>query len=274
MMKERTMNGTDAKAEQEERDDIFELIKAMLVAAFIAVTIRTFLFEPFNIPSSSMYPTLLVGDYLFVEKYSYGYSRYSFPLGMGGFDGRILEKQPARGDIAVFRLPSNTRVDYIKRIVGLPGDRLQMIEGVLHINGKAVPREYLGTQDMADGNAIHVFSKYLERLPDGAAHKIFELTDEEMHDETPVYIVPDGHYFAMGDNRDMSLDSRVSDKVGFIPAENLVGRAAFLFFSTEGITDQCQKEGALAAVKTVGCWFATVPGAIRYDRIFKSVSSL
>ena len=142
-----------------DSDDVSDLLKAMFVAAAIALTIRSLLFEPFNIPSGSMFPTLQVGDYLFVEKYSYGYSKYSFPLDLAPIEGRIFEKSPKRGDIAVFRQPKRVHIDYIKRIIGLPGDTIQMREGVLYINGQAVPREYQGVEDMPEGNAINVYQK-------------------------------------------------------------------------------------------------------------------
>lgn len=264
-----------------EQDDIFDLIKAMLAAAAIALTIRTFLFEPFNIPSGSMFPTLLVGDYLFVEKYSYGYSKYSFPLDLGPFDGRIFESVPERGDVAVFRQPKRVHIDYIKRIIGLPGDTVQVSNGILLVNGRPVTREYLGTEDMSEANAINVYQKYIETLPDEITetgtrqHYIYEISDDEVNDNTEIFTVPEGHYFAMGDNRDSSLDSRIQNQVGFVPAENLVGRAAFIFFSTEGLAGKCERgDGALASLTHVGCLLVEWPQAIRYNRIFKRVQSL
>lgn len=263
------------------RDDVVDLVRAMFFAALIALSIRTFLFEPFNIPSGSMFPTLLVGDYLFVEKYSYGYSKYSFPLDLGPFDGRIMEDMPERGDVAVFRQPKRPHIDYIKRIIGLPGDKIQMKSGLLYINGQPVTREYVGTEDMSEGNAINVYQKYIETLPDDAAadhkrqHYIYELSDDEANDNTQVYTVPEGMYFAMGDNRDASLDSRIQDQVGYVPAENLVGRAAFIFFSTAGIDGKCEPgEGMLAGLRHIGCLMIEWPQAIRYDRFFKRVQHI
>jgi signal peptidase I len=221
----------------------------------------------------------MVGDYLFVEKYAYGYSKYSFPLDMAPIDGRIFEKSPKRGDIAVFRQPKRVHIDYIKRIIGLPGDTVQMRGGGLYINGAPVPREYLGIEDLAEGNAINVYQKYVETLPEdragrGRRHHIYEISDAEVNDDTEVYTVPDGYYFAMGDNRDSSLDSRVTDQVGLVPAENLVGRAAFIFFSTAGTGEACHREGTLASVRRVGCLLVTWPQVVRYNRLFRAVHDL
>lgn len=266
-------------APEEDRDDIIDLIKAMMAAAVIALTIRTFAFEPFNIPSGSMFPSLLVGDYLFVQKYAYGYSKYSFPLDMGPFEGRIAERVPQRGDVAVFRQPKRVHIDYIKRIIGLPGDTVQVREGILYINGQSVTREYVGSEDMSEDNAINVYQKYIETLPgedgkEGRKHFIYEMSDFEANDNTEVFTVPEGHYFAMGDNRDSSLDSRAQSQVGFVPAENLVGRAAFIFFSTEGVANNCQFDGMLAALRSYGCMAVTWPMAVRYSRLFRPVQSL
>ena len=215
----------------------------MVYAILIALGVRTVFYEPFNIPSESMVPTLLVGDYLFVSKFSYGYSRYSLPLGLPLIPGRIFFTPPQRGDVVVFKLPRDNETDYIKRIVGLPGDKIQMREGRLYINEALVPREriedYL-SRDERTGRAER-YPRYIETLPGGKKHEIIELYDDRGPlDNTPEFVVPQDHYFAMGDNRDNSLDSRVSSDarpqpgVGFIPKENLVGRAEFLFFSNDG----------------------------------------
>ncbi len=210
-----------------------ELARTIVYAILIAVTIRTLAYEPFSIPSGSMIPTLLVGDYLFVSKFSYGYSRHSLPFSLPLFDGRFFASPPERGDVAVFKYPvrdSNFEKDYIKRIVGLPGDTMQVNSGVLHINGKPVRRRKIGEFEL--GGALHRDLKvplYIETLPNGRRHQLIEVEgDFGRMDRTREYTVPPGHYFAMGDNRDNSLDSRFG---WFVPTENLVGRAEFLFFS-------------------------------------------
>jgi signal peptidase I len=208
----------------------WETIKTMIYAVIIAVAVRTFLYEPFNIPSSSMEPTLLVGDYLFVSKYTYGYSKHSLPFSLGLFDGRIFEGVPERGDIAVFKFPKDNNTDYIKRIVGLPGDRIQMKLGRLYINDVEVPREPDGEYYSVRGSCTPC-KQYIETLPNGVKHHIVERSDDWSADNTEEFVVPAGHYFGMGDNRDNSNDSRVD--VGYIPAENLVGRAEVIFFSTD-----------------------------------------
>ena len=208
----------------------FEFIKTIVIAGALALGFRSLLFEPFNIPSGSMIPTLLVGDYLFVSKYSYGYSRYSFPFGMAPFDGRIFETPPELGDVAVFRQPQNESVAFIKRIVGLPGDRVQVVNGVLHINDVAVNRDRKGFATASDGYNVIRFAVYQETLPNGKSYLIQERSDDDLLDNTNVFLVPEGHYFMMGDNRDNSRDSRTTS-VGLVPAENLIGRAERLFFS-------------------------------------------
>lgn len=266
--------GEGAQPEEKEKDDFVELGKAMILAAAIALLIRAFLFEPFNIPSASMYPALKIGDYLFVEKYSYGYSRYSFPFDIASFEGRYGSGRPESGDIAVFRQPKQPSIDYIKRIIGLPGDTVQMIEGRLYLNSVLVQREFLGAETVTDQDGTRIYQKYLETLPNGVTHHIYEFSDHDQYDNTPVYTVPEGHYFAMGDNRDASMDSREQIQVGFVPEDNLVGRAGFLFFSTEGIGDACVKDGTLAAVKSVFCQMVEGPKAVRYSRIFRGVHGL
>jgi len=210
---------------------LLESAKTIVYAGLIAVAIRTVLFEPFNIPSGSMIPTLLVGDYLFVSKYSYGYSRFSLPFSPPLFPGRVFARLPDRGDVAVFKLPRDTSTDYIKRIIGLPGDRIQVREGQLYINGQEVSRQPAG-DCVADESGIRMVQRrYLETLPNGVKHYICKATDEGEANNTQEFLVPTDRIFAMGDNRDNSLDSRFMNGVGYVPLENLVGRAEFLFFS-------------------------------------------
>ena len=230
----------------------FEFIKTIVIAGALALSFRSLLFEPFNIPSGSMIPTLQVGDYLFVSKYSYGYSRYSFPFGIAPFDGRIFESPPERGDVAVFRQPQNESIAFIKRIVGLPGDRVQVVNGVLRINDVAVNRDRKGFATASDGYNVIRFSVYQETLPNGKFYMIQERSDEDLLDNTSVFLVPEGHYFMIGDNRDNSRDSRTTS-VGMVPAENLVGRAERLFFS----------HNSTANLWEIWKW----PFAIRYGRI-------
>ncbi|MCE9521190.1 MAG: signal peptidase I [Alphaproteobacteria bacterium] len=238
----------------------FEAIKTVVYALLIALFIRTFLYQPFNIPSSSMEDTLLVGDYLFVSKFSYGYSNYSFPWSPNLFSGRAWAGQPERGDVVVFKYPARTTEDYIKRLVGLPGDRIQMIDGVLHINGVPCKMErvddFIEVRD--DGSEIRV-PKYRETLPGGVSHYILDSKpDWPNADNTQEFVVPAKHYFMMGDNRDNSNDSRIPDSgVGFVPEENLVGRADVIFFSTNG----------KAQIWEIWNW----PWAIRYSRFFNAV---
>jgi len=241
---------------EKKADGFKETVKTIVFAGLIAVAVRSFGYEPFNIPSGSMKPTLLVGDYLFVSKLSYGYSRYSLPKGLPLFSGRVLFSEPERGDVAVFRKPTDTDTDYIKRLVGLPGDTLQVIGGILHINGVAVQRrrvdDYLA--DNGYGSTRRV-TRYIETLPGGREHYILESNgDTALGDDTPEFKVPEGHYFGMGDNRDNSRDSRFAD-VGYIPRENLVGRAEVLFFSVDG----------------AGWKFWQWPATVRFSRIFGSV---
>ena len=213
---------------------VVDTIKTIIYAVLIALGVRTVAYEPFNIPSGSMFPTLLVGDYLFVSKFSYGYSKHSLVMSLPLIPGRILAKVPERGDVAVFKQPKNTSIDYIKRIVGLPGDKIQVKGGILHINGKPVERKRAGVHVVRDysGN-LREIPRFIETLPNGKEHYILEESDNEQMDNTDVYSVPENHVFGMGDNRDHSQDSRFLGAVGFIPMENLVGRAEFLFFSID-----------------------------------------
>lgn len=238
-----------------------ELGKTAVIALLLAVLIRSFLYEPFNIPSGSMLPTLQIGDYLFVSKRDYGYSRYSFPFGIMPIEDRIwATEKPQRGDVIVFKLPSDNRTDYIKRIIGLPGDKIQTINGRLYINDVMVPREAVGYErvENAYGQFLTV-TRYIETLPGGVMHYIYEDSDTAPLDNAGPYVVPDGHYFGMGDNRDNSRDSRVLDLVGYIPLRNIVGRADIIFFSTNGA----------ARLWEVWRW----PISIRYDRLFNMIGA-
>ncbi len=247
-------------AKPEEKETIGEVARSGMIAILLALIVRTFLFEPFNIPSSSMVPNLLVGDYLFISKYSYGYSKHSFPFGIAGFEGRIDAKLPNRGDVIVFKLPVNTNIDYIKRLVGLPGDTIQMINGRLYINDEVVPRKAKGMVEYKkEGGQTQKVMEYVETLPGGTEHIIYEESDQGPLDNTEKYTVPEGHYFMMGDNRDNSQDSRVQSLVGYVPYDNLEGRAEFLFFSTNGS----------AQVFEFWKW----PSATRWSRIFSSIGN-
>jgi signal peptidase I len=237
---------------------IVETIKTIVYAMLIAVTIRTVAFEPFNIPSGSMIPTLLVGDYLFVSKFSYGYSRFSLPLSPPLFSGRIFGSVPHRGDVAVFKLPRDNSTDYIKRIIGLPGDHIQMIHGQLYINGTVVSRKPDGDYLVEGDGPQMLLKRYIETLPGGKQHFILKASDDQPLDNTQEYVVPPDCVFAMGDNRDNSLDSRVLNAVGYIPMENLVGKAEFLFFSID----------ATAPWWEVWEW----PFEIRWSRLFTGIN--
>ena len=265
------------KASQE--GGIGETVKVVVQALLIALVVRTFLFQPFNIPSGSLIPTLLIGDYLFVSKYSYGYSKYSFPDLSGSvadllhvarppdyrdmMSGRFLATPPKRGDIAVFKTPLDNSTDFIKRVIGLPGDKIQVMHARLFINGQIVPREATQSITTKDrfGKDVEV-PTYNETLPGGVTHKIIQLEGDDggMASNTDVYTVPPGEFFMMGDNRDNSLDSRVPVEqggVGYVPFENFVGRAELIFFSIREDTPIWQ--------------FWRWPTDVRWNRLFTLV---
>ncbi len=205
---------------------------AIILPNLITTLNRAFLWEPFSVPSGSNKPSLRVGDIVYVSKYAYGYSRHSLPFSPDIFSGRMFFAAPQRGDIAVFKNPRNNETDYIKRIVGLPGDQVQVVDGVLHINGEALERRELGLApgETAGGASSPNPKRYRERLPNGAEYDIYEVGDTFRFDNTRLFDVPEGHYFAMGDNRDNSQDSR---SFGPIPAENLVGRLALILWNDQ-----------------------------------------
>ncbi len=234
-------------AERTAASEIWETAKVIVQALVIAFFVRTFLFQPFNIPSASMYPTLNIGDYLFASKLSYGYGKYSFNFQAGWFSGepwmkccsfidfpgrKIWPDLPQRGDVAVFKYPQDLSVDYIKRVIGLPGDHIQMKHGVLFINGTEVKKERVS--DYVDPNndtgGGPVVAQFQETLPNGVKYNVLDFGETDV-DNTDEYIVPESHYFMMGDNRDNSQDSRFLNKVGYVPIENFVGRADLIFFS-------------------------------------------
>ena len=259
-MIEPTVKSADAAVPSVKKEEgWWETVKVIIEALLIALVVRTVLFQPFNIPSGSLVPTLLVGDYLFVEKFAYGYSRNSFPFSIAPFSGRVFESVPTRGDVVVFKMPNKDSADYmkdyIKRVIGLPGDRIQMIDSRLYINDKIVPRvpvqDYVET---VDGFQRHV-PQFRETLPNGKSYLTLDRERYNTLDNTGVYVVPAGHYFMMGDNRDNSDDSRAN--VGYVPAEDLVGKAEFVFFSIDLPED----------------WWAIWkwPMEIRYSRMFTSI---
>ncbi len=235
----------------EDKETIGELVKTVVYALLIALIFRIFFFQPFSIPSSSMKSTLLIGDYLFVSKYSYGYSRHSIPFSPPLFDGRIWSAEPERGDVIVFKNRRDGNKDYIKRLIGLPGETIQVINGVVHIND--VPVKMRRIEDfvepiemgmgrsqvcldrkVVDGERMCIKEQFVETLPNGVEHLVVNADKNRTGvDNTGTYTVPEGHYFFMGDNRDNSGDSR-SRKVGFVPFEDLIGRAEIIFLSSEG----------------------------------------
>jgi signal peptidase I len=246
-----------AEKSEKQSGGLGETVSVIVQALLLALVIRTLLFQPFSIPSGSMRPTLLEGDYLFVTKWSYGYSRYSLPFGPDIFSGRIWGSEPKRGDVVVFKFPPDPSVDYIKRVVGLPGDKIQVRNGQLFINDVGVQRVKTGQIDNPDiTEEPRPIDVYRETLPNGVSYDTLDISPDSIGDNTREWTVPAGHYFMMGDNRDNSSDSRFT--VGFVPAENLVGRANLVFFSI----------GGKASPLEVWKW----PSLIRPSRLFHFVN--
>jgi signal peptidase I len=233
------------------------LIRFLLLLAFLAWVLRSFIVAPFSIPSGSMLPTMAIGDYLFVAKWPYGYSRYSFPFQIPSFDGRVLARLPERGDVVIFKLPGDVPVDWVKRVIGLPGDTVEVSNGILILNGRPVPRTGEGMLGVpvspnspcrvapgatpqivrVEGEALCRYPVYRETLPNGHSYRILDQADDIRGDNFGPVTVPPGHLFLMGDNRDDSFDSRFAideGGIGLVPLENLVGKATLAFWSTDG----------------------------------------
>lgn len=243
--------------EPEKKESWWETLRFFLYLFVAALVIRTFLFAPFSIPSSSMVPSLLVGDHLFVAKWSYGYSRYAFPFGLASFDGRLFPAMPERGDIVVFRDPAGRGHDVIKRVIGLPGDEVALRGGVVILNGTPLPRQRLADFTLAvspnspcparerngvrrldggDGAPVCAYPRFRETLPGGPSYEVLDQGRVE-RDDMAALTVPEGHLFVLGDNRDQSLDSRFHQTeggVGLLPVDNVIGRATIAFWSTDG----------------------------------------
>ena len=237
---------------------IIDNIQTIFYALLIALIIRSFLFQPFYIPSSSMEPNLLIGDRLFVSKYSYGYSRHSLPFSPNISNKRFFSKIPSRGDVIVFKTPSDNRTDFVKRLIGLPGDSIQFIDGDLYLNKEIIERRKLEYPNIINcGNEQIKVKAYEEILPNGAKY-IAVYFDNGTMQNTDIFIVPDENYFFMGDNRDCSRDSRYLNSVGYVNFNNLVGQAKIIFFSNN------KKKGH--AIK-----FWNWNKSIRFDRFFYKI---
>ena len=237
---------------------IIENIKTLFYALIIAIIIRSLFFQPFYIPSSSMEPNLLIGDRLFVSKYTYGYSRHSLPFSPKIFDNRIFEKTPQRGDVIVFKTPADNRTDYIKRLIGIPGDTVQFISGDLYLNGNQILKTISKKKmDINCGNLKIDTESYSEKLPNGTFYKAVYHKDNTMQNSDK-FIVPDHHYFFLGDNRDCSKDSRYLGSVGYVHRDNLVGKARIIFFSSD------IKEGSIFK-------FWKWDKILRFNRFFKII---
>ena len=239
-----------------KKNSFFGNLKSIFIAIFIALLIRSFIFEPFNIPSGSMKPNLLVGDFIFVSKYSYGFSKHSLPFSIPLIPTKIFSNTPERGDVVVFKTPENNRTDYIKRVIGLPGDKIEIKNGIIFINGSEILRkkinDFIDTDNKTINKRVRMYNEYFFNKE----INILDITDNGIADNTQLFNVPENHFFVMGDNRDNSQDSRFISTVGFIPYENLVGKAQFIFFSLEN-----------ARFLQIWKW----PNSIRYERIFQKI---
>ncbi len=244
-----------SKSKTKSESTIGETVSVVIQALILALILRTFLFQPFNIPSGSMKPTLLIGDYIFVSKFSYGFSRYSFPFGPNLFSGRIWASQPERGDVIVFKYPPDPSKDYIKRVVGLPGDKVQLQDSVVLVNGRPVGRAQKGVfTEISRGESISV-PIFVETMENRATYETIDIEPGNLPDNTRVFEVPQGQYFFLGDNRDNSADSRFD--VGMVPEENLVGKAQIIFLSLDNETPAWK----------IWQW----PTQMRWSRIFKGL---
>ncbi len=257
MVSDETIDAAPAERPRKQ-GGVLDTLRFLLLVFLFAVVLRSFIVAPFVIPSGSMLPRLMIGDFLFVAKWPYGYSRYSLPFGIARFEGRFLASEPKRGDVVVFRYPGNENEDYVKRLLGLPGDRIQMREGTLWLNGKPVPKVRIADYLMPtspnspcryvdpdagrlvtdeEGKRFCAYRQFRETLPSGRSYTVLDQVDGGPADDSAVFVVPAGHYFMMGDNRDDSEDSRFplnEAGVGFLPADRLIGRALITFFSTDG----------------------------------------
>ena len=239
------------------RKFIIENLKTIMFALVIAIAIRSFLIQPFYIPSSSMEPNLLIGDRLFVTKYSYGYSKHSFPFSPPIFEGRIFFNSPKIGDVVVFKTPADNRTDYIKRLIGMPGDKIQFIDGDLYLNNNKVLKSIISKTDIIYCGDLSNVNTFEEKLPGGKKYKAVYLKNYSFQ-KSDVFIVPNNHYFFLGDNRDCSKDSRYLTSVGYVHEDNLVGKAQFIFFSSDF---------RIASIFSFWKWHKT----IRFDRFFKKI---
>ncbi len=255
-MKKNMQLQTLASMTKAKKNNFFSNLKSVIIAIFIALLVRSFIFEPFNIPSGSMKPNLLVGDFIFVSKYSYGFSKHSLPFSLPLIPGKIFSKSPERGDVVVFKTPENNRTDYIKRVIGLPGDKIEIKNGIIFINGSEILRkklnDFIDTDINTSNKRVRMYKEYFFNKE----MNILDITDNGIADNTQQFNVPENNFFVMGDNRDNSQDSRFISTVGFIPYENLVGKAQFIFFSLEN-----------ARFLQIWKW----PKSIRYERIFKKI---